>query len=75
MKKNITLLVANFICIIFISSVLYSQNMSGKRLSEKSIEDNEELEELLKAYEIKKVYNYQKVTHDMERIYLLEKIY
>lgn len=53
MKKNITLLVANFICIIFISSVLYSQNMSGKRLSEKSIEDNEELEELLKAYDSK----------------------
>jgi len=35
----------------------------------------EEPKELLKAYEIKKVYNYQKVTHDMERIYLLEKIY
>jgi len=30
---------------------------------------------LLKTYEIKKVYDYQKVTHDMERLYLLEKIY
>jgi len=35
----------------------------------------EEPKELLKTYEIKKVYDYQKVTHDMERIYLLEKIY
>ena len=35
----------------------------------------EEPKELLKTYEIKKVYDYQKVTHDMERLYLLEKIY
>ena len=35
----------------------------------------EEPKELLKAYEIKKVYNYQKVTHDTEKLYLLEKIY
>ena len=30
---------------------------------------------LLKTYEIKKVYDYQKVTHKMEKLYLLEKIY
>lgn len=35
----------------------------------------EEPKELLKTYEIKKVYDYQKVTHKMERLYLLEKIY
>ena len=35
----------------------------------------DEPKELLKTYEIKKVYDYQKVTHDMERLYLLEKIY
>ena len=35
----------------------------------------EEPKDLLKTYEIKKVYDYQKVTHDMERLYLLEKIY
>jgi len=34
-----------------------------------------EPKDLLKTYEIKKVYNYQKVTHDIERLYLLEKIY
>jgi len=35
----------------------------------------DEPKELLKTYEVKKVYNYQKVTHDIERLYLLEKIY
>ena len=34
-----------------------------------------EPKDLLKTYEIKKVYNYQKVTHDTEKLYLLEKIY
>ena len=34
-----------------------------------------EPKDLLKSYEIKKIYNYQKVTHDIEKLYLLEKIY
>ena len=36
---------------------------------------DKEPKELLKNYEIKKIYNYQKVTHDIEKLYLLEKIY
>ncbi|MDC7954854.1 glycosyltransferase family 39 protein [Fusobacterium simiae] len=35
----------------------------------------DEPKDLLKTYEIKKVYDYQKVTHKMEKLYLLEKIY
>ena len=36
---------------------------------------DKEPKDLLKNYEIKKIYNYQKVTHDIEKLYLLEKIY
>ena len=33
---------------------------------------DKEPKDLLKNYEIKKIYNYQKVTHDIEKLYLLE---
>lgn len=34
-----------------------------------------ELKDLLKIYQIKKTYDYQKISHKIEKIYLLEKIY